>query len=112
MPNEQVGPLLAKDFANQNILRLDDWFRNFNRASESLEKELGDLCLKSAIQRNQWLNVAFLISVGDLPGKTEQIFGLQDNNQSLAPALLQSLVHRRSESQLGLMSFLQERIRL
>lgn len=110
--NEQIGPFMAKDFANQNILRMQEWFSRFDDASSVLESQLGDLCLKSAIKRNQWLNVAFLISTDDLPRKKEQIYDLQENPQQIAPMLLKSLVHRSVDSQLVMMEFLQDRVRL
>jgi|AntDeeMinimDraft_5_1070356.scaffolds.fasta_scaffold10763_2 hypothetical protein len=110
--NEQIGPLMAEDFANQNISRMQEWFSKFDDASIVLEKHLGDLCLKSAIQRNQWLNVAFLVSVDDLPRKKDQIYDLQENLQQMAPLLLKSLIHRRGDSQLLMMEFLQDRVRL
>ncbi len=109
---EQIGPLLRRDFDNQNALRLKEWFSRFPEAENILKNEVGMATLKYALRENLWISSTFLLRVPFIPQKALQVQTASDNPHQACPMLIRAHVQQSDKAKMELLEFLHSRGRL
>jgi hypothetical protein len=109
---QQIGPLLAKDYFDQNPIRLKEWFTRFPEAPELLEKEIGEAPIKHALRECMWVSLTFLLAQPNVARKMVQVQTAIDNDHFVCPLIIKSQVQKIPYSQIELLLFLQERVRI
>jgi hypothetical protein len=109
---QQIGPLIAKDYFAQNPARLREWFDRFPEAPELLEKELGDGPIKHALRECMWVSLTFLLAQPNMKRKSLQVQTARGNEHVVCLMILQSQIQKIEKSQIELLSFLHDRVRL
>jgi hypothetical protein len=109
---DSVAKLMAQDFSAQHITHLQDWLQRFPDCPQILEKHLDVPILKYAMAENQWLLVAYLLRLPNVPQKALQVQTGQDNPHEICPLLLQAHMHSLPGSKKELLTYLHERISL
>jgi hypothetical protein len=107
----QVGPLIKKDFVEQNVLRLLEWFKTFPDASEIISNELNEPALKYALKHSLWLSAVFLINQPRVFKRSLQVEAAMENASEAYPLIIQTHIHKRSSTKIQLLQFMYERVR-
>lgn len=108
----ELSHLIVKDFKEQNVQRLSQWFERFPESLDFIEKEIKAPPIQYAIRGSMWLSLAFILSVVKAARKTAQVQEGVRSEDSLCMPFLKAHISNLDSSKMEVLKHLQERVRL